>query len=266
LLDIFLFKSVPDYLKPEVYNREKWLFLDMSNHNEYLKFQSGVAHLLFKKFVEDVSVSDSPKPRYKFFHSLVTHAPTNLGSDCDILDEEKHAGVTTVDFIKCGLGHFVDLLDKLRALGIYDETMIVLSSDHGDYWMDESVKFGKFKKRGIPVGVTTRASATLAIKPFNARGNVTQTEVPVSLRDIPETILAANGLGQKTSPSVAFEPRDVFSVSPTENREREYLHYVWEHKYWAEEVLPPITTYKINGRIKDPQSWPDLSSGDRSVE
>ncbi len=51
LLDIFLFKSVPDYLKPEVYNHEKWLLLDMSSHNEYLKFRSGTAHLLFKKFV-----------------------------------------------------------------------------------------------------------------------------------------------------------------------------------------------------------------------
>jgi arylsulfatase A-like enzyme len=179
---------------------------------------------------------------------------------------EKHANETTVDFIKCGLGHFVDLLDKLRTLGIYDETMIVLSSDHGDYWIDNSVKVDKLKKRGIRVGVTTRASATLAIKPFNARGAVTQTDAPVSLRDIPETILAANGLGQKTNTSVVFEPRDAFTVSATENREREYLHYVWEHKYWAEEVLPPITTYKINGRINDPQSWPDLESTVRSEQ
>jgi hypothetical protein len=225
-----------------------------------------MGHQGVKKFVEDVSVSDSPKPRYKFFHSLVTHVPANLDSDCYIVDKEKQTNENAVDFIKCGLGHFVALLDKLKALDIYDETMIVLSSDHSDYWIDESVKFGKFKKRGIPVGTIMRASAALANKPFNARGTVTQTEAPVSLRDIPETILAAKGLGQKTSTSVAFEARDVFSVSPTDNREREYLHYVWDHKYWAEEVLPPITTYKINGRIKDPQSWPDLGTGDRSVE
>lgn len=196
----------------------------------------------------------------------MTHTPVNLDNDCNILEKESQNREATVDFIKCGLGHFVDLLDKLKTLGIYDETMIVLSSDHGDYSIDKGMKVGKFKKRGIRVGIAARASATLAIKPFNAKGAVTLTEAPVSLRDIPQTILAANGLGESSNAGVTFQTRDVFSVSPTENREREYLHYVWKHKYWAEEVLPPITTYKINGRIKDPQSWPDLGSNESSVE
>ena len=266
LLDIFLFKSVPDYLKPNVYNHEKWLLLNMSSHNRYLKLQSGVAHLLFKRFVEDISVSDSSNPRYKFFHSLVTHAPVNLDADCDIVDEEEQSNEATVEHVKCGLGHFVDLLEKLKKLDIYDETMIVLSSDHGDYWIDGSVAFGKFMSRGIRPGMVTRASATLAIKPFDARGPIATTQAPVSLRDIPHTILAANGLDQDTSVSTSSETRDVFSVRPTENREREFLFYVWDHKYSAEEVLPPIITLKINGRRKDPQSWSIAETVVRSTE
>jgi len=266
LLDIFIFKSVPDYLKPDVYNNEKWLFLAMSNHNSYLKFQSGVAHLLFKKFVEDISVSDSSSPRYKFFHSMVTHAPSDLDADCDIVDEDQASGVTKTEFVKCGLGQFSDLLEKLKELDIYDQTMIVLSSDHGDYWIDDSVDVGKFKSRGIRIGMFTRASAALAIKPFDARGPVAMTQAPVSLRDIPQTILAANGLDQDTSVDTSSATRDVFSVNPNEDREREFLFYVWEHKYWAEEVLPPITTIKINGRRKDPQAWSIPASAVRSTE
>ena len=124
----------------------------------------------------------------------------------------------------------------------------------------------KFKSRGIRIGMFTRASAALAIKPFDVRGPIAMTQAPVSLRDIPQTILAANGLDQKKSVNTASETRDVFSVSPTADREREFLFYVWEHKYWAEEVLPPITTLKINGRRKDPQSWSIPGSAVRPIE
>ena len=127
------------------------------------------------------------------------------------------------EFVKCGLGHVVALLDKLKKLGIYDKTMIVLSSDHGDYWIDESVDVDKFESHGIPTAMFTRASSTLAIKPFGARGLVVTTQAPVLLRDIPHTILAANGLEQEVSINASSETRDVFSVSPTEDREREFL-------------------------------------------
>jgi hypothetical protein len=266
LLDLFIFKSVPDYLKPAVYNHEQWLLLEMSSHNSYLKFPSGRAHLLFEKYVEDISVSDNISPRYKFFHSMVTHSPASLNADCRIVESEKRANWSKVEFVKCGIGHFTDLLKKLKELEIYDETMIVLSSDHGSNWIDDSVDTRGFKDRGIKLTMVSRASASMAIKPFNSRGAIVMAHVPVSLRDIPQTILAANGLDLNTSAKNSSETRDVFSVSPTEQREREFLFYTWETKYWREEVLPPINTLKINGRIKDPNSWPNLTAINRSSE
>lgn len=255
LLDIFLFKAAPDYLKPHIYNEEKWLFLGTSSHNKYLKFQSGVAHLLFGLFNEELSVSADPAPRYKFFHSMVTHTPIDLGPDCEALDMEQSREVTQLEFIRCGLAHFTRLLERLEELGIYDETMIVLSSDHGDYNMYEAMRFQEFKDRGFRPGVVLRAAAALAIKPFDARGPVLTNPALVSLRDIPHTILAANDL----EPSGDSSPgtRDAFSLGEDEIREREYQHYVWKHEYWAEEVLPPINTIKVKGPQQDPLSWPD---------
>jgi hypothetical protein len=255
LLDIYIFKSVPDYLKSAVYNHEQWLLLGISNHTSYLKFPSGIAHLLFKQYVENITVSKNDSPRYKFFHSLVTHSPARLDADCNILFQRKPS-LTGVEFIKCGLGHFADLLSKLKELGIYDQTMIILSSDHGSGLINNSADFDGFLAQGIDMVMLSQASATLAIKPFNARGTIETTQAPVSLRDIPATILAANGLAQNVDSKDSFEAQNVFSVSPTAEREREFLYYKWAHEYWKEEVLPPITTLRINGRIKDPQSWP----------
>ena len=92
------------------------------------------------------------------------------------------------------LSHFVTLLETLKRLGIYDQTMIVLSSDHGDHWQGHQFDIEAFESRGITKRMLTRASAALAIKPFGARGPLAVSQAPVSLRDIPATILAAHGL------------------------------------------------------------------------
>ncbi len=136
--------------------------------------------------------------------------------------------------------------------------MIVMSSDHGDYEVYEGMKVGKFGRRGIKPGVHARSRATLMVKPFGARGPLAMSRAQVSLRDIPHTILAANGL----EPADAASPgsRDVFDVDETEDREREYLYYVWEHEYWSRDTLPPITTFRVTGDSGDPESWPDLKA------
>jgi Sulfatase len=264
-LDIYAFKSVPDYLKQSIYNREQWLLLDMLGEEDgYLKFESGIAHLLFKEFVDVVTLSDSNTPRYIFFHSLVTHSPTTLNADCSIVNKAEQEAVTKrpalarVEFIKCGLGHFSALLEKLRELGVYDKTLIILSSDHGSSYPDRALNYKPFLERGVDRSMLGRASATMAIKPFGATGPLKTSQAPVSLLDIPQTILAANGLSEN-NPDNAAGARDVFSVNPMEKREREYLYYKWDHTNWDSDTLPPITSIKINGAIKDPLSWPQMN-------
>lgn len=258
LLDIYIFKSVPDYIKPVIYNQEQWRLLGMFSDDNYLKFQSGVGHLLFKQFVETITVGDTDIPHYIFFHSLVTHSPANLDAECIIVDKDLRSSLSRVEFVKCGIGHFAALLEKLKKLGVYDETMIILSADHGARWVGDNVNANSFQNRGINMAMLSRASATLAIKPFSSRGAITETQAPVSLRDIPQTILAAHGLAQSTSTPEPAEVRDVFSVSPTENREREFLFFEVKQGNWREKLLPPMASIRITGKITDPLSWPIL--------
>ena len=257
LLDIFIFKSVPDFIKPNIYNHERWFFLGMHARNSYLKSHAGIAHLLFEKYLEQLTVSVDSSPRYQFFHSMVTHTPADLDASCKILEHSEQNRLTGIEFVKCGLSHFVTLLETLKRLGIYDQTMIVLSSDHGDHWQGHQFDLKAFEDLGITRRMLTRSSATLAIKPFGSRGRMVVSEAPVSLRDIPATILAAHGL-EPGSESIAGV-RDVFSVSEQESREREFLYYKWEHKYWSASKLPPIVTFAVNGHLKNPEAWQSLS-------
>ena len=264
LLDIFIFRAAPDYVKPKIYNNEKWLFLDISNRNKYLKSHSGVAHIIFEKFIDEIAVAESSSPRYKFFHSQITHAPADMDAECNILMEDQVRSLSTPGLIQCGLGHFIRLLHKLEQLGVYDNTMIVLSSDHGDYRADKSVNIRAFNRLGFETNMVTRSFASLAIKPVKARGPVAFTSAPVSLRDIPHTILAAHNI--KPGPEASPGTRDVFSVSETENREREYLFYAWKHEYWMKDFLPPITLIRVNGPMKDPASWREVRPAVREAE
>jgi len=257
LLDISIFKSVPDFFKPNIYNNERWFFLSMHTRNSYLKSYAGIAHLLFEKYLREITVDVDSRPRYKFFHSMVTHTPADLDASCKILEHSEQNRLTGIEFVKCGLSHFVTLLEALKRLGIYDQTMIVLSSDHGDHWQGHQFDIKAFEDRGITRRMLTRSSATLAIKPFGSRGPIVVSEAPVSLRDIPATILAAHGL-EPESESIAGV-RDVFSVSEEESREREFLYYKWEHKYWSASTLPPIITFAVNGHLKNPEAWQTLS-------
>jgi len=257
LLDIFIFKSVPDFIKPNIYNHERWFFLGMHARNSYLKSHAGIAHLLFEKYLDQLTVSLDSSPRYQFFHSMVTHTPADLDASCKILEHSEQNRLTGIEFVKCGLSHFVALLETLKRLDIYDQTMIVLSSDHGDHWQGHQFDIKAFEDSGITKRMLTRSSATLAIKPFGSRGPIVVSEAPVSLRDIPATILAAHGL-EPESDSIAGV-RDVFSVSEEESREREFLYYKWEHRYWSASTLPPIITFAVNGHLKNPEAWQTLS-------
>ena len=128
-------------------------------------------------------------------------------------------------------------------------------TDHGDYWKGDRENLDEFEARGISWRVATKSQATLAVKPFDASGPVVMSGAQVSLRDVAATIFAAVGLD--ADPRASPGARDVFSVGEEEIREREYLHYVWEHDYWAEEVLPPITVFKVRGNSRNPESWHD---------
>jgi hypothetical protein len=266
LLDIFLFKSVPDVIKPMIFSGGDWFFLKYSNHNQHLKLGGpGVGYLLFERFINDLTVIKEPSPRYTLFHSFVTHGPVRMDKDCNVLSKNEALVYNRAVYAQCGLSQFTRLLEKLKTLGVYDNTMIILSADHGAGWYSDDSKEA-FSSTSIPFDVPGYASAALAIKPFGVRGTFQESLVPASLLDIPTTILAAEGIKELAITDTLYPPRDLFSLQQGEKRTREYLHYHWQHNYWHKDTLPPITSYTIKGLLKDPDSWISLETFDTSVQ
>lgn len=77
LIDIALFKSAPDLVKPYTFNDERWLLRSVFCEKKYLAHHSGNGYLLWQKYIDEIN-ADSTEPTCKFFHSGITHSPMVL--------------------------------------------------------------------------------------------------------------------------------------------------------------------------------------------
>jgi hypothetical protein len=255
LLDIFIFKSTPDPLKSSVFNGGDWLLMQSSGYSDYVKVGSvGVAHLILEKFIAEMSVSDLPQPRYKLIHSFVTHPPYRLKPNCEIAEVDMQRKDPAVDAVRCGMRHLAAMLSKIKSLGLYDRSMIIVSADHGAGWLNGELK-ETFSESEISARVVAYASAALLIKPYDSTGPLQYSGVHSSLLDIPTTILSANGINVDYADNSADRGRNIFELDKNELRSRDYYHYTWKNEYWKLSTLPPLSNYHVAGELKEPKSW-----------
>jgi len=247
LIDLSLFKVSPDFLKDFIYSGEKWFVQQYLFDDKYVKTSYvGLAHQIFEKYNRDVFISEDSPPTYKVFHSVITHSPIWLDGYCQPLDEPaEHTLENKSNEALCALKHVDELIKKIKAMGIYDDTMFIISSDHGSNYYPESLR-SEFRAWGI---IYARAASTLLIKPFNSSGSFKVDDFPATLLDIPATILGALNIeGGVSGINLLSEERPI-------KRYRRHLYYQWSVKYEKENKLPPIYKYTVARNAKDPSSW-----------
>ncbi len=249
LLDYSLFKAVPDILKPAVYSHDRWVISRRFVNPSYEASLGGLNHLAFQYFNEHLNVADSA-PTYKFYHSMITHSPAVLMKNCDLRTRrvDRHGMTGKADQAACAFGHIFTFLDKLKLAGIYDNTMIIISSDHGaNYLSDAQQK--SLSQSTVDERHYSTSLATLFIKPFKATGQLKISDAPVSLNDIPNTILAALNI------PLLPQGENALALTQTQNRNREFIFYDYNDSYWGDSKLPPLTIYKIHGDVRDIRNW-----------
>lgn len=249
LLDYSMFKVLPDMIKPAIYNNDRW-FLQRNFNSNYTSSKSGLSHLAFKYFNEHLIVKDTA-PTYKFFHSMITHSPTIFYADCGLRPmRTNHNHLSErAEQSTCAFKHVFTLLDKLKQAGIYDNTMIIISSDHGASVLTEAQQKNLKHQNTVKSSYYPRALATLLIKPFHATEPLRVSNAPVSLNDIPNTILASVHL-----PLLPYG-ENALALTETRKRNREFIYF---HEInWDENspIFSELTIYNINGDVRDVLSW-----------
>lgn len=240
LINYSLFKVAPDTLKKNIYNEEKWLV------NLKGKYNSSTNHALKElEYVAKNKITPlEGSVKFKFYHSYITHAPVILGENCEDIEKVPSTLKSRSAAGKCALSLITTILEQLKSYGVFDNTMIIISADHGGGYVPKNFTPQYAPQYG-------GSAATLLIKPLNYHGEFKIEEYPAQLSDITKTIASAFNIPNN------YTGVDLLGANKPTNRLRIFNYYHWSSEYhdWSKPRVPPITKFLINGHLNNLESW-----------
>lgn len=276
--NVALFRYAPHYLKMRVYSDGRWLLGDgglMASTQQGVELPYATAapycapspnqqasRIIQRRLIEG-AVAGGRQPTFKFLHFFTSHMPYFLAADGAQLTQEQLGELTEAGAVVpqsiAALTQAVAILDRLAVLGVLDETMVVITGDHGSHveLLPGAREAAATAGRPSPTAVLP----LLLVKPIGSTGELEVSEAPVGLTDIAATVASALGV------DFPFPGRPLTDVPENEPRLRTYYDYTWKHDYWWEEYLPPLTEFRVDGAVRNPASWSagrDLPTGTRA--
>jgi len=240
LVDLTLFRHLPMFLKERVYNDGKWLFADTTFGGS-----SPWPDPVLREWIDNMTVA-GPTPRFKSYHYIGTHIPPLWDASCTYSDELERTREQYYNQTECILTGIANFADKLRELGIYDQTAIIISGDHGIYVEPDDLQ-GKSANRSLHYKVLGQARPALLIKPLKNKGSFQVSESPTSLLDIAPTALDLVGLRGD------FSGQSVMAIEPGTGRPRLFNHYSYD-EFWSGDAIS-YDSWLVNGPVRDLTNW-----------
>ncbi len=241
LADLTLFRHLPMVLKEQIYNQGNWLFSD-TTFDGYAPFPDPV----IREWTDNISIVDG-LPRYKWYHYIGTHTPPQWDEECNFIRGLDHNRENYKQQTYCVLVGIAQFLNVLKQSGIYDQTAIVISGDHGTNAPSNDM-IGEVTNNIIySRGLFAVARPAFLVKELNNNAPLKFSEPPTSLLDIAPTTLDLVGL------SGNFEGVSAFNLLPNAKRERVFRSIDIEH-FWTGDAIPH-DEYRVNGNASDRSSW-----------
>jgi hypothetical protein len=239
--DLYSFRQVPVAAKAWFYDEGRFRIARQCSGVPTTEPERDLAVL--DRLVEDSAVTSS-KPTVKYIHLWGAHPPAMLNPDCTV----RRLGAAFTDFqgqAHCLLKETGRYLDKLRSLGVFDNTMMFILSDHGS-------RYGFLKKRApgaaAPPYVMSSANPTIAFHAFGDNSPFRTTSAPATLSDVVPTIMSqlslpGNGNGV-----------DITALNENTDRLRTFTFFRNAGDA-ANEFLSNVDHFEIRGSVQDPKAW-----------
>jgi len=252
IIDLSLFRSLPHYVKSFIYNDHEWFLSGLFKQYIFGGFVD-------KKFVEEALLKarySTDKDMFKFYHFRGVHVPLRINEEFKITPMEYNR-LNYTKQAKALLKICKLFFDKLKQIGVYDNSLIIVAGDHGSGRSEEMYikvdtdknseflnkkgkisNFQKDKARGIPLMLVKRAFSKGPLKINNS---------PVSLTDIPATIISECQIKENLSGT------SIFQLQENINRKRYYGAFNYKKK--RSEFVAPIKMYVVDGFCWENDSW-----------
>ena len=248
LIDLSLFRVVPHFAKSLVHRDQLWLFQSAMKPRGNNAVQYFADLMFLSRLAEQMTV-DRDTPVYKMIHVMLSHRPTVGNERCEFDGIRETTRANVILQSRCGLLWVVDVLRRMRELGIYQQSLIVLMGDHGAWVPVDTLMNEQDNRAGVQPIWVAMATPVLAVKPPGVMGNLRVSSAPTSVIDVPATISDLLGLNTQ------FDGMPVFSISNEVPRQRRHLGYDFGTNPDAEDYLFPLHEFIIYGNTLDASAW-----------
>lgn len=259
LLELSLFRHAPHAAKafsidePDTFYRAIWMDRRESPA-QVRRHEASNSTAFLEQFVGLMTVGRD-RPVYKLLHVGVPHRPIVVDRECRFIGLTDMSRQSYTEQSRCAIKLVASLLDRARAIGIYDNSLIIVSSDHGTDLLPLGFRGRSESLSLIPGPSTVRlpamastAKTVMMIKPPKRTGPVSISEAPTSHVDLPSTILDALGLPG------ASPDRLMFSRDPAQPRTRLFGMYN-PHVRFPKAYLDRLDVLTIDGSVLDAKAW-----------
>ena len=205
-------KYAPYLLKPKC-----WFNVDMLNNQEMTPKDEALFSWKNKAFYDDVKEDDITYvdgKRFKLIHLIGAHVPFYYDKDVNEIDNANY-----YTCIESSMTVTMAYLDKLREAGVYDNSVIIVLSDHGYNIEGDAVDTPQRNENE-----TGRQHPVLFVKGLNESHDFQVSGAPISYEDLVDAYY-------KLMDGAASD--DCFAYKEGDQRERRYLLY----KYLGEDHM-----------------------------
>ncbi len=155
--------------------------------------------------------------RYSVIHLNGPHPPFTLNENLETVTD---GSADCISESKACLAIVYEYMAQLTKLGVYDNSLIIITADHGR--TDELF-----------------TNPVLLIKPVGSRGKLKVSDAPVCHGDLQATVMEEIGLN--------LDHRfgeSVFDIPEKDERQRQYFYYIWDGALG--DYLPTLTEYSVD--------------------
>ena len=261
--DWSVFRAAPGVLKRKVFEDGLGTVSRLQGGKALRGLEQRIFHgnSVLERMTEFLS-SESSVPTVKLIHLFNTHPPFMLDSECNFIGVKKRIyRHDQTEQTACVMKWTLELFDRMKEQGVYDNTMILLTADTGmgNFYAEDDLSSLYAKEHGIPEGEKGRliggANPVLAIKWPETRGRLQRSPTQAQLTDIPMTICAAL-TGCDWSVGLDLKQAQI------DMRTRVYDYYRWENRFWGLTEIPGITRYEVKGPLWLDESWTAVASSE----
>ena len=251
LADLSLFRHSPHLLKPWIYNDQSWRLhtkFGQSTVTPGRRYMPVNGQAFMGDYTSRVRVGHD-RPTYKYLHIGIPHWPVSVDRDCNYIGAKSLRRPNYIDQARCGIRRVGAFLDKLRELGLYDSSLIVISSDHGVALPPEGFAPDRDVFGARLSEMAGSSLALLIVKSPNSTGPVRVSEAPSAISDIPATIVDTLSLKNPFSGTSALK------LDEHAPRPRQFAAYVWSSAEWQADFFPYMDVFTVDGKVTDGAAW-----------